>query len=114
MTQTSVGEFITRNGKRFNSSYKATTRYAHLTAKAEQASALAMEKMLFKEASQAETDQYKSEKPEIIRLFKGCLAETVGFEPTCPVEDNAISSRARYDCFDTSPFIFFTAKIILS
>ena len=32
------------------------------------------------------------------------LAEMVGFEPTCPVKDNTISNRARYDHFDTSPY----------
>ena len=31
------------------------------------------------------------------------LAEMVGFEPTCPVKDKTISSRSRYDHFDTSP-----------
>ena len=31
------------------------------------------------------------------------LAESVGFEPTCPVKDNCISSAARYDRFDNSP-----------
>ena len=32
------------------------------------------------------------------------LAEMVGFEPTCPVKDKTISSRSRYDRFDTSPY----------
>ena len=32
-------------------------------------------------------------------------AETVGFEPTCRLPDNRISSAARYDHFDTSPKI---------
>ena len=32
------------------------------------------------------------------------MAETVGFEPTCPEPDNRISSAARYDHFDTSPY----------
>ena len=32
------------------------------------------------------------------------LAEMVGFEPTCPVKDKTISSRSRYDHFDTSPY----------
>ena len=31
------------------------------------------------------------------------LAETVGFEPTCRLLDNRISSAAQYDRFDTSP-----------
>ena len=31
------------------------------------------------------------------------LAEMVGFEPTCPIKDKTISSRSRYDHFDTSP-----------
>ena len=31
------------------------------------------------------------------------LAEMVGFEPTCPIKDKTISSRSRYDRFDTSP-----------
>ena len=29
----------------------------------------------------------------------------MGFEPTCPVKDNRISSAARYDHFDNSPII---------
>ena len=32
------------------------------------------------------------------------LAEMVGFEPTCPIKDKTISSRSRYDHFDTSPY----------
>ena len=40
------------------------------------------------------------------------LAETVGFEPTCRLPDNTISSRARYDLFDTSPQIFKILYII--
>ena len=32
------------------------------------------------------------------------LAEMVGFEPTCPAKDKTISSRSRYDHFDTSPY----------
>lgn len=28
----------------------------------------------------------------------------MGFEPTCPVKDNCISSAARYDHFDNSPY----------
>ena len=31
------------------------------------------------------------------------VAEMVGFEPTCPSLDKTISSRSRYDHFDTSP-----------
>ena len=31
------------------------------------------------------------------------IAETVGFEPTCRLPDNLISSQARYDHFDTAP-----------
>ena len=31
------------------------------------------------------------------------VAETVGFEPTCLSLDKTISSRSRYDHFDTSP-----------
>ena len=31
------------------------------------------------------------------------MAERVGFEPTCPVKDQPISSRCRYDRFGTSP-----------
>ena len=41
-----------------------------------------------------------------IRLNLRLLAEMVGFEPTCPVKDKTISSRSRYDRFDTSPSIF--------
>ena len=33
------------------------------------------------------------------------LAEKVGFEPTWRVTANSISSRARYDHFDTSPCV---------
>ena len=32
------------------------------------------------------------------------LAERVGFEPTCGFTRNSISSRARYDHFDTAPY----------
>ena len=42
-------------------------------------------------------------KPQI-RLNLRLLAEMVGFEPTCPVKDKTISSRSRYDHFDTSPY----------
>ena len=35
------------------------------------------------------------------------MAEMVGFEPTCPVKDKTISSRSRYDHFDTSPYFNF-------
>ena len=35
------------------------------------------------------------------------LAERVGFEPTCRFTGNSISSRARYDHFDTAPYINF-------
>ena len=38
-----------------------------------------------------------------IRLNLRLLAEMVGFEPTCPIKDKTISSRSRYDHFDTSP-----------
>ena len=40
-----------------------------------------------------------------IRLNLRLLAEMVGFEPTCPIKDKTISSRSRYDRFDTSPYI---------
>ena len=33
------------------------------------------------------------------------IAETVGFEPTCRLPDNLISSQARYGHFDTSPYL---------
>ena len=46
-----------------------------------------------------------------VRRFLRCifhqhiLAETVGFEPTDRlITDQTISSRSRYDHFDTSPF----------
>ena len=39
--------------------------------------------------------------PAIFKEF--LLTESVGFEPTCPVKDNCISSAARYDRFDNSP-----------
>ena len=35
------------------------------------------------------------------------MAEAVGFEPTCHVRDKTISSRSRYDHFDTLPDIPF-------
>ena len=38
-----------------------------------------------------------------LAFYPKFLAETVGFEPTCRLPDNTISSRARYDLFDTSP-----------
>ena len=41
-----------------------------------------------------------------IRLNLRLLAEMVGVEPTCPIKDKTISSRSRYDRFDTSPSIF--------
>ena len=41
-----------------------------------------------------------------IHLNLRLLAEMVGFEPTCPIKDKTISSRSRYDRFDTSPSIF--------
>ena len=34
-----------------------------------------------------------------------CYTETVGFEPTCRLPDNLISSQARYGHFDMSPGI---------
>ena len=39
------------------------------------------------------------------------LAETVGFEPTCPSLDKTISSRSRYDHFDTSPYLIFKHRL---
>ena len=38
--------------------------------------------------------------------------EMVGFEPTCRLPDNLISSQARYDHFDTSPNIKLADQII--
>ncbi len=39
-------------------------------------------------------------------MFTGLLAERMGFEPTCQeLPGNSISSRARYDHFDTSPMV---------
>lgn len=32
------------------------------------------------------------------------MTECVGFEPTCPETDNRISSAARYDHFDNTPY----------
>ena len=46
------------------------------------------------------------QKKSQIRLNLRLLAEMVGFEPTCPIKDKTISSRSRYDRFDTSPSIF--------
>ena len=45
----------------------------------------------------------KQKSTSLSRCF--LLAEMVGFEPTCPVKDKTISSRSRYDRFDTSPYI---------
>ena len=46
-----------------------------------------------------------------LSVFRKCrlfiLAEAVGFEPTCHVRDKTISSRSRYDHFDTLPDIPF-------
>ena len=39
------------------------------------------------------------------------IAETVGFEPTCRLPDNLISSQARYDHFDTSPYLDILSHI---
>ena len=49
---------------------------------------------------------WAQKKKSQIRLNLRLLAEMVGFEPTCPVKDKTISSRSRYDRFDTSPSIF--------
>ena len=38
------------------------------------------------------------------------MAEMVGFEPTCPVKDKTISSRSRYDHFDTSPYLILQTR----
>ena len=46
----------------------------------------------------------QKKKPQV-RLNLRLLAEMVGFEPTCPIKDKTISSRSRYDRFDTSPYI---------
>src|SRR4051812_35971877 len=32
------------------------------------------------------------------------MAERVGFEPTCPLQDKTLSRRPRYDHFGTSPW----------
>ena len=46
--------------------------------------------------------------PTFVGARIGCsvtlLAETVGFEPTDGVTHHSISSRGRYDHFDTSPY----------
>ncbi len=43
--------------------------------------------------------------PPVDRIFK---TETVGFEPTCRLPDNLISSQARYGHFDTSPCVVYS------
>ena len=43
-------------------------------------------------------------KPPALFFTLTALAEMVGFEPTCPIKDKTISSRSRYDHFDTSPY----------
>ena len=35
----------------------------------------------------------------------------MGFEPTCPSLDKTISSRSRYDHFDTSPYLIFKHRL---
>ena len=35
----------------------------------------------------------------------------MGFEPTCPSLDKTISSRSRYDHFDTSPYLLFKHRL---
>ena len=47
----------------------------------------------------------EKEKPHPVQLSAVfSMAETVGFEPTCRlITDKTISSRSRYDHFDTSP-----------
>ena len=45
-------------------------------------------------------------KTAVIQNHGGHQTERVGFEPTCPKEDNRISSAARYDHFDTTPHIY--------
>ena len=47
------------------------------------------------------TKKASSHKSGLLAKF---VAEMVGFEPTCPVKDKTISSRSRYDHFDTSPY----------
>ena len=50
-----------------------------------------------------------------ITLGYRLLAETVGFEPTCRLNtDKTISSRSRYDHFDTSPYINYIIINIFS
>ena len=44
-----------------------------------------------------------------IRSNLRLLAEMVGFEPTCQIKDKTISSRSRYDRFDTSAYFVFIA-----
>ena len=43
----------------------------------------------------------KASKPTWLPAFP--MAESEGFEPSCDFTRNSISSRARYDHFDTSP-----------
>ena len=38
------------------------------------------------------------------------MAETVGFEPTDGINRQTISSRSRYDLFDTSPDIINSSE----
>ena len=49
------------------------------------------------------TKKRKSSKPACLLDF---LAESEGFEPSCDFTRNSISSRARYDHFDNSPYVF--------
>ena len=56
------------------------------------------------EQPKPQANKTDKKKKSQIRLNLRLLAEMVGFEPTCPVKDKTISSRSRYDHFDTSPY----------
>lgn len=46
-------------------------------------------------------------------VFPFGRAETEGFEPSCRLPDNLISSQARYGHFDTSPVpIYYTMVLV--
>ena len=96
--------------------------YAHLDYKSKQGSAGVIANLLGESKSpqvimdlsfmhKAYCDEAKAvflclmqKKKSQIRLNLRLLAEMVGFEPTCPIKDKTISSRSRYDRFDTSPY----------
>lgn len=46
-------------------------------------------------------------------VFPFGRAETEGFEPSCRLPDNLISSQARYGHFDTSPVPIYYTMVLM-